>query len=348
MFLCSLYFTWHDLNSVTITMLLSQTLCITMMALHYHLSNRLSSLSKIPLLPPKALDSCPKVYMLLSQIMLAMWFVRMLMKGAIDDGIIWALISFIGIGFTSSLLTFRVSNSRKTNNPSPKTTVDKTPVFSTKTKATRLMHLALMAAIARIHALPLLHTSSEHSLHKKMSKLCSFLGVIDTKQLSFTPDTLLRDYLVNEFTHKDELLPGCFSYIVDTGCSCSCSPHKDDFETLSPLPTPITLKGVAGDAICTHGGTISIQTINSKDDIVTLKTPGYYNHDQTVRLLSPQALFWIMSKKQGNLQFLWATSCLNLPGCGQLPLAIDHTTFLPLLTCFNNANEIGRASCRER
>ena len=128
--------------------------------------------------------------------------------------------------------------------------------------------------------------------------------------------------------------------IVDTGCSCACSPHKEDFESLKTLKAPITIKGVAGEAQCTQAGIICVQTINAKGDIVTLRTPGYYNPHQSVRLFSPQAHFWLMPKKKGSLSVSWASSCLNLPNIGQLPLDIDKTSYMPLLTCFHDATKV--------
>ena len=132
----------------------------------------------------------------------------------------------------------------------------------------------------------------------------------------------------------------CFSFIVDTGCSCSCSPIKEDFKQLVKLPTPITLKGITGEVICKYGRTIKVEIINEKGHIVTVETPGHCNPDQAVRLFSPQAHFWLMPKKEGTFCMSWAKTFLYLPGMGKLPLAIDQTSFMPLLTCFHDANKV--------
>ena len=150
----------------------------------------------------------------------------------------------------------------------------------------------------------------------------TFLGLLDTKSVLHAPVPhieSLKAYLEHEFVAKDNLLEGCFSYIVDTGCSCSYSPHKEDFESLKTLKAPITLKGVAGDAHCTQAGIICVQTINAKGDVVTLRTPGYYNPHQFICLFSPQAHFWIMPKCKGSLSVSWASYCLTLPNIGTLP-----------------------------
>ena len=36
----------------------------------------------------------------------------------------------------------------------------------------------------------------------------------------------------------------------------------------------------------------------------------------------------------------WAKTFLDLPGVGKLPLSIDQTSFMPLLTCFHDANKV--------
>ena len=128
------------------------------------------------------------------------------------------------------------------------------------------MHLALLGAVARIHALPLINTTKEHKLHQQMKEHRTFLGLLDTKSVLHAPVPhieSLKAYLEHEFVDKDNLLEGCFSYIVDTGCSCSCSPHKEDFEQLHTLKSPITLKGVLGEVTCTQAGLTTVQAINS-------------------------------------------------------------------------------------
>ena len=106
------------------------------------------------------------------------------------------------------------------------------------------------------------------------------------------------------------------------------------------MNNPTTLKGVAGDAICTQAGVSKVQTLNTKCEVVTLTTPGYYNPMQSVRLFSPQAHFNPLAKKKGSLLLSWASTCLILPNAGTLPLYIDKTCFLPMLTCFHDVNSV--------
>ena len=39
----------------------------------------------------------------------------------------------------------------------------------------------------------------------------------------------------------------------------------------------------------------------------------------------------------------WAKSYLDLPKIGQLPIALDKTTFMPLLSCFHDAEKVLQA-----
>ena len=92
--------------------------------------------------------------------------------------------------------------------------------------------------------------------------------------------------------------------------------------------------------ICECCGTVRTETTNEKIHIVTVETPGYCNPDQAVRLFSPQAHFWLMPKKEGLFCMSWAKTFLDLPGAGKLPLSIDQTSFMPLLTCFHDADKV--------
>ena len=137
----------------------------------------------------------------------------------------------------------------------------------------------------------------------------------------------------------DSLVKGYFQFIVDTGCSTSCTPHKEDFEELVEHKSPITLHRITGDQTCTQGGFIKVQTINTKGEVVTLRTPGFYNPHQDIRLFSPQAHFYIMHNKKGSLNLSWANACLDLPNCGKVPLCLDKVTFMTILTCFHKVDD---------
>ena len=65
-----------------------------------------------------------------------------------------------------------------------------------------LLHLALLAAIGKVHSLPTFHTTSEHKLHQQMKAHRSFLGMVDTKTMCHAPVpqlATLQDYLDTDF-----------------------------------------------------------------------------------------------------------------------------------------------------
>ena len=186
-------------------------------------------------------------------------------------------------------------------------------------------------------------TTSEFEVHWSMKTHRTCHGAIDTKKLGkldLPTMSSLNKYLKDEFNDKMDLIKGCFYFIVDSGCACSCSPFKEDFTDLQPLKRPIILKGVTGDITCHYGGTIRVETINSKGNISVLETPGYYNPEQSVRLFSPQSHFWLTPKHEGLLCLSWAKTFLELPGAGRIPLTIDKTSMMPLMTCFQNADAV--------
>ena len=95
-------------------------------------------------------------------------------------------------------------------------------------------------------------------------------GHSNAKHLPVPELQSLKDYLMNDLKTKHQVLEGAFPYIVDTRCACSCSPVKEDFESLHKLTKPIVLKGVTGEQQCTHGGTLKVECINTNGDVVTL------------------------------------------------------------------------------
>ena len=144
--------------------------------------------------------------------------------------------------------------------------------------------------MGQLNSLPRLWTSNAYALKTQMKPHWSFLGCLDTQSMlrHQSPDIEpLRDYLANDFQLKDSFLPGCLHYIVDTGCSISCSPDKRDFESLLPLANPVEMSGVTGKFTCNLGGVIRMQVVKANGDIVTLCSPGLCNPHQTVCLFSP-------------------------------------------------------------
>ena len=80
-----------------------------------------------------------------------------------------------------------------------------------------------------------------------------------------------------------------------------------------------------------------MQSINTKGELITIRTPGYFNKHQTVCLFSPQGHFWFGTKKQGSLQLSWLQTTLNLPNQGyshvdsRMCMRIKMWYFVPFL-----------------
>jgi hypothetical protein len=71
---------------------------------------------------------------------------------------------------------------------------------------------------------------------------------------------------------------------------------------------------------------------------VTLQTFGYYSPDMNICLFSPQAFFYGLEKHHGSFTISWAKVFLSL-GMHTIPCHIDKESFLPLLTCFHDADK---------
>ena len=153
--------------------------------------------------------------------------------------------------------------------------------------------------------------------------------------------TALNDYSAT-INSTLNVIDGAFHVIVDTGCTNSATPFKEDFEELVELKHPAKLHGIGGITETTHGGILRYQCIDTKGEIITIRTFGYYNPHQNVRLFGPQAYFNLRNDKQGEFTISWAKTFLKLPE-GTLPCHIDRTSFMPLLTCFHDAEKSAMA-----
>ena len=176
----------------------------------------------------------------------------------------------------------------------PKLSSPKSPKHTSVAKhsSTKLARLAVISALLRLHALPHFHSGPDVQLHQQLCCHVNPFGHLDTRNLENLPlfDNVL-EYREKELHPKFDLIPGIISFIMDSGCGCSCSPFEEDFEFLQDLPKPVTLQGVTGDQTCTKGGMIRLQCLNDKGEIVVIRTSAYFNPHQKVRLFSPQCHF---------------------------------------------------------
>ena len=116
-------------------------------------------------------------------------------------------------------------------------------------------------------------TTTVVQVHQSMKSHRAFHGAVDTRHLGKLDLPTLspsNKHLKDDFTIKMEFMDGCFHFLVDSGCACSCSPFKEDFVNLT------------GDVICHCGGMICVEMFNSKGHISVLETPGHSNPEQSV------------------------------------------------------------------
>ena len=76
--------------------------------------------------------------------------------------------------------------------------------------------------------------------------------------------------------------------------------------------------------------------ITSEGKVLTIRTFGYHNPDQNNRLFSPQAYVWGRPQHNGSFTISWAKIFLHLDQ-DIIPCFIDKSCYLPMLTCFHNA-----------
>ena len=77
-------------------------------------------------------------------------------------------------------------------------------------------------------------------------------------------------------------------------------------------------------------------------EVITIETFGYYNPNMNVRLFSPQAFFSNRPCKDGAFTISWSKLFLELDNGkdGIKNVLINKTSFMPLLTCFHDADAV--------
>ncbi len=113
----------------------------------------------------------------------------------------------------------------------------------------------------------------------------------------------LRAYLehmtrINNVFEDNDL----FYLIVDTGCSITVTPYKDDFIEYIKYKEPITLKRIRGNLKVTHRGIAKYQVINTKGQVTEMYTLAHHNPNLDIRLFSPQAHFKEIKDKEKSFE----------------------------------------------
>ena len=134
-----------------------------------------------------------------------------------------------------------------------------------------LKNLALVSALSILNDLPTLHDKHDLALHNVLKAHCNHMGFVQPSLLRNSPVIESpKCHLDQADDVCDEVLKGSFQFVVDTGCTTTTTPHREDFENFVKLDKPVTLQGIAGDQEVTHGGVIKFDCINSTGDVVTI------------------------------------------------------------------------------
>ena len=125
--------------------------------------------------------------------------------------------------------------------------------------------------------------------------------------------------------------------IADSCCSFTCTNNKDDFDpgSMTLLPKPLTLGGIAGGLEVKYQGNVHWETVDDDGNVLSLQTKAYLQEQLPCRLLSPQAFLTHSSQcleDHFRVYFNWA----ELHQCGSKTLTIPFDkSFLPQLTLFH-------------
>ena len=107
--------------------------------------------------------------------------------------------------------------------------------------------------------MPTFTSQQDIALNNDLKQFRNSFGMLNTAKLNDhgDKDLLLRlqTYLPYSVQSR-ELFAGLFYIIVDSGCSISATPHKEDFVYLETLDKPIDLNGVGGMLQVTQAGVV--------------------------------------------------------------------------------------------
>ena len=104
------------------------------------------------------------------------------------------------------------------------------------------------------------------------------------------------------------------------------------------LIDPLTLSGIGGEHMVTHGGVVKYEMINTKGQLSTIETKAHHSPFMNIRLFSPQAHFKeqkLSHKSSFELFCDKGIMCLGQEEDVEFP--IDCATFLPLMPVFHGA-----------
>ena len=140
--------------------------------------------------------------------------------------------------------------------------------------------------------------------------------MLDTTKLS-QPNLMALRQIIQFSDDKVQQLPTSsaesFTAIADNGCSFTCTNDKSDFcpASLTELPKPLTLGGIAGGLEVRYQGTVCWEAVDDLGNVVPLQTKAYLQEQLPCWLLSPQA-FLTHSSQQLEDHFRVYFNCAEL------------------------------------
>ena len=131
-----------------------------------------------------------------------------------------------------------------------------------------------------------------------------------------------------------------FHLIVDSGCSLTFTPHKEDFIQMITLTEPQTLQGVGGNVEVTQCGIARYEVINTTGNVSVLETVAYYHPSLKFRLFSPQSFFAQSKEQGGTFEIGYNKATMHLKNGDHVDFLLDTQTFMPLMPAFHNTAKV--------
>ena len=182
----------------------------------------------------------PMGLMILSCVMLIHWFVSLVLGHSYE------------VVKRSHPHSYVPIKQRKPPDPSQNTFYNKVNICRSKKRRHQfkgLVRLALLAALSKASSMPSFSFKRDIDLKNDLKHYKTSFGMLNTQKMCAKADKnlllWLRSYLQYSI-HSRELMNGMFYVLIDSGCSISASPCKDDFIYMEDLKEPIELNGVGG------------------------------------------------------------------------------------------------------
>ena len=180
---------------------------------------------------------------------------------------------------------------------------------------------------------------SDANLGQRLRRYRGLQGMLDTEKLS-QPDLMALRQIIQLSDDEAQQLPtssaDSFTAIADSGCSFTCTNDRSDFchGTMTELPKPLTLGGIAGGLEVRFQGTVCWEAVDDLGNVVPIQTKAYLQEQLPCRLLSPQAFLTHSSQRlEDHFRVYFNRAELHQRGSKVLTIPFDRS-FLPRLTLF--------------